>query len=256
MMPPAPAQRKVAVLSTPEALARACAAKFVEAGKEAIMLRGKFAVALSGGHTPAGIYRALGAPPLHGAVDWSRVQFFWSDERAVPADDAASNFAMAQRELLARIAVPAENVHRMPGEQGDLDGAARAYENTLRRHLPLTPQGVARLDLVLLGLGADGHTASLFPGSDAVDEKRRWVVATPPAGGWRRLTMTLILLNAARRVWFLVTGRGKSAMLKNVIQEKRLQSPAQRVQPPGGELIFWADAAAAEQLRPWKAVTR
>jgi len=252
----AAAPRKIAVCSTPETVARACADKFVEAGSDAIALRGKFCVALSGGHTPAALYHLLGQPPQRDLLDWSRVHLFWSDERAVAADHPASNFAMAQRELISHIPLPPANVHRMEGERASLEDAAGSYEKVLRSAAPANPQGIPRLDLVLLGLGADGHTASLFPGEDALDEKRRLVVGTAVAvAGFRRLTMSLILLNAARRIWFVVTGREKSAILKSVIQETRIRFPAQRVRPRDGELIFWADRAAAEGLGAGKTQT-
>ncbi len=254
MNPVAARTKKIAALPTPEALAQACAAKFAETAREAIGLRGKFSVALSGGNTPALLFRELAAPRDGQTVDWQRVHLYWSDERAVPLESAASNFALVQRELIARIAIPTENIHRIPGELGDLPQAAQAYEALIRRNISLNSRGIPRFDLVMLGLGTDGHTASLFPNADELREARKLVVATAAAvAGFRRITMTLPLINAARQAWFLVTGRDKSAILKSVIQEQGIKFPAQRVRPSDGELIFWADKEAVAGLAQQKA---
>ena len=233
----------------PREVAREAAQRFVKTVGEAQAARKQFSVALSGGQTPALFYRELASKKFRAAVDWSRVLLFWSDERAVPPDDPASNFGLAQREFISRVDIPVGNVHRMEAERTDIDRAALEYESLLRKQNAGTLDGVPRLDLVLLGLGTDGHTASLFPRSEALGMHDRLVVASrAPAEGMRRLTFTLPLLNAARRVWFLVTGRAKSGVLRDVIKDEGSEYPARRVRPLEGELLFLLDQEAAESL--------
>ncbi|HEX9347470.1 MAG TPA: 6-phosphogluconolactonase [Gemmatimonadales bacterium] len=240
----------LAVLPSAAALADAGAARFVAAAGDAIASRGQFIVALSGGSTPRDTYLRLGTEALVSKVMWSRVQVLWGDERCVPPDHVESNYRMARETLLDRVPVPALNVHRIHGED-DPATAAEVYEATLRALL-LTPAG-ARIDLVLLGLGEDGHTASLFPGSAAVHEQTRWVMAARAgaASVWR-VTLTPAVINAAAEVLFLVSGGAKAGILRRVLEGPRRpqELPAQAIAPSNGRVRWCVDAAAAADLTP------
>src|SRR5881396_748256 len=240
----------VAVLPTAAALADAAAGRFITAARDAIASHGQFIVALSGGSTPRDTYLLLGTEALVSRVMWSRVQVLWGDERCVPPDHIESNYRMARETLLDRVPIPAENVHRVHGED-DPATAAEVYEATLRALLR-TPAG-ARIDLVLLGLGEDGHTASLFPGSAAVDERTRWVLAAraPAAAVWR-ITLTPAVINAAAEVLFLVSGGAKAGILRRVLEgpHRPQELPAQAIAPSNGRVRWCVDAAAAADLTP------
>lgn len=239
---------KTLVLPTREAAVAAAADAVVSAAKAAIAASGRFLLVLSGGSTPKALYALLAGAEYASRIDWSRTHVFWGDERCVPPTDAGSNFRMARDALLDHVPLPADQVHRMRGEDAPARAAA-AYETILRG---LFPDGVARFDLVLLGMGDNGHTASLFPGLAAVREASRWVVAeyVPEVSMWR-LTLTPPALNAAAQVIFLVVGADKAAMLKRVLQGPREQNllPAQAITPArGGELAWILDEAAAAFL--------
>ena len=234
------------VLPTPEALAEDAARRFAQAASDAVHSHGEFVVALSGGATPRGLYKRLAAPPYVSTVPWSLVHFLWSDERCVPPDQVASNYRTAHEALLAHVPIRAENVHRIRGE--DVPAlAAEAYERTLRTELR-TPE--ARIDLILLGLGEDGHTASLFPGADVPDGDR-WVVARLDGtrSQWR-VTLTPVLINAAAEILFLVSGEVKAAILHRVLEGPRRprELPAQLIAPSSGRMLWLVDAAAARDL--------
>ena len=238
------------VLPSVAALADAAAGRFVAAAGDAIASRGQFIVALSGGSTPRDTYLRLGTGALVSRVMWSRVQVLWGDERCVPPDHIESNYRMARETLLDRVPIPAANVHRIHGED-DPPTAAGVYEATLRALLR-TPAG-ARIDLVLLGLGEDGHTASLFPGSAAVHEQTRWVMAARAAAAsmWR-ITLTPAVINAAVDVLFLVSGGAKAGILRRVLEGPRhpQELPAQAIAPSDGRVRWCVDAAAAADLTP------
>ena len=240
----------LAVLPSAAALAEAAAGRFVAAAGEAIASRGQFIVALSGGSTPRDTYLRLATEALASSVMWSRVQVLWGDERCVPPHDVESNYRMARETLLDRVPIPAANVHRIHGED-DPPTAAGVYEATLRALLR-TPAG-ARIDLVLLGLGEDGHTASLFPGSAAVHEQTRWVLAAraPAAAVWR-ITLTPAVINAAAEVLFLVSGGAKAGILRRVLEgpHRPQELPAQAIAPSNGRVRWCVDAAAAADLTP------
>jgi len=211
---------------------------------------GSFIVALSGGSTPRDTYLRLGTGALVSKMMWSRVQILWGDERCVPPDHVESNYRMARETLLDRVPVPAENVHRIRGED-DPATAAGVYEATLRALLG-TLAG-ARIDLVLLGLGEDGHTASLFPGSAAVHEQTRWVMAArASAASMWRITLTPAVINAAADVLFLVSGGAKAGILRRVIEGPRRpeELSAQAIAPSNGRVRWYVDAAAAAELTP------
>ncbi len=215
------------------------------AAREAIAARGQFSLALSGGSTPKALYQLLATPEWTSRIEWSKTLVFFGDERAVAPDDALSNFKMASEALLQH--VPAQ-VCRMEGEREDLEGAARDYESQLR-------DSGETLDLILLGLGDDGHTASLFPGSPQLGEAEKWVTATPVASlepQVRRLTLTFPAINASRRVWFLASGAGKAERLQQVLSGPRdvQKLPAQGVAPTSGKLLWFLDEAAARLIEP------
>ncbi len=201
-----------------------------EAANEAISERGEFRLALSGGGTPKPVYAALAARP----IDWGKVLITFGDERCVPPDDAESNFRMASEVLLDHVAIPQANVLRMAGEM-DPAAAAAAYESELRRR---SPEGIFRHDLVLLGMGPDGHTASLFPGTVALKELERLVVENhvPQKETWR-LTFTYPLIDAARHVCFLVNSQGKDEILKEVFSGTS-DYPCAAVAPTDGKLTW------------------
>lgn len=233
----------LAVLPGAAALADAAAERFVAAAGDAIASRGQFIVALAGGSTPGDTYLRLGTA-LVSKVMWSRVQVLWSDERCVPPDHAQSNYRMARETLLDRVPVPAANVHRIHGED-DPAMAAAVYETTLRALL--------RIDLVLLGLGEDGHTASLFPGSAAAHEQTRWVMAARAhATSMWRITLTPAVINGAAEVMFLVSGGAKAGILRRVLEGPRRpeELPAQAIAPSNGRVRWYVDAAAAADLTP------
>ena len=235
------------------ALAREAADRFVAAARAATAARGRFTVALSGGSTPKALYQLLAAPPYRDEVDWRKVYVTCGDERCVPPDDDESNYRLAREALLDHVPIPGDQVRRMPGELPDYDAAARAYESTLRRLFGLAPDSreVPRFDLIYLGLGTDGHTASLFPGSPALHERERLVVAPYVEQlGAHRLTLTPPVLNAAREVTFLVAGREKAAIVREVLRSPRDvdRLPAQVVAPTDGRLTWLLDAAAAAEL--------
>lgn len=243
------------ILPTPEALADAAAARFATAAADAVRARGSFVVALSGGTTPRRMYERLAAPPYVDGVPWPHVHILWGDERCVPPDDAASNVRMAREALLDHVAIAPEHVHRIRGEVEPADAAA-SYERTLRRLLG-TPHGPprtvpgARIDLVLLGLGEDGHTASLFPRVIGEGDGDAWTAAVHAAGGvagspWR-VTLMPHVINAAAEVLFLVAGASKAAIVRRVLDGPRRPDalPAQRIAPTDGRLEWLLDAAAA-----------
>jgi 6-phosphogluconolactonase len=227
-------------------VAAEAADRFVESARAAIEARGVFRVALSGGTTPNAVYPLLCSEPRVGRVDWSRVEFFWGDERAVPPDDPESNFGTAYRTFISQLPeVRPEAIHRMQGEAPDLEAAALAYETELRLGFGVRGNRAPEFDLIWLGLGPDGHTASIFVGSSALRETDRWVVATwvPSRQVWR-LTITLPVIAAAREVVFLATGANKANAIRH-IRTGRSPLPAARVR--ARRVVWLIDAAAAGQ---------
>ena len=245
-------EREVVILADAATLAAEAAQRFVAAAAAAVAERGRFSVALAGGSTPAGMYRLLRHDPYRDQVAWGRVLVLFGDERCVPPDRPESNFRMAQETLLTHVPVPAANVLRMAGELPGPEAAAR-YAEQLAESVPSDrPGGWPRLDLVLLGMGDDGHTASLFPGMPVLDEDRRCVAWTAVPDYVRpalaRLTLTLPVLNAARQVLFLVAGRNKALAVEKILTSSDPAAgvlPAGRVQPAAGALTWLLDEAAA-----------
>ncbi len=233
-----------------ETLSWEAAGWFVRLAAEAVAGRGRFSVALSGGSTPRGLYALLAGEPYRSQVPWSQVHVFWGDERHVPPDHPDSNYRLARQTLLDRVPIPPGNVHRIPAERPDPQAAAAEYERTLRTFFG---PGWPRFDLILLGLGADGHTASLFPGTAVLHETER-LVAAPYVDGLsaHRLTLTPPVLNHAANVLFLVAGEGKAATLHAVLEGpyRPERFPSQLVRPAEGRLVWIVDRAAAGLLRP------
>ncbi len=227
------------------ALSRAATEESLRITKAAVSERGRCAVALAGGHTPEQMYR-LWAEQYAERFPWEKMHVFWSDERYVSPDDRRSNYRMAREALLERVPLPGANVHAMPTDMPQPDDAARAYEATLRKFFS---PGEPAFDLVFLGVGGEGHTASLFPDSPALAERARWVVAVrapvePPV----RLSLTLSVLNCARHVFFLVAGTGKQEIIRSIRSDPHSAArryPAAMVRPAGRVVWFLDQAAAA-----------
>jgi 6-phosphogluconolactonase len=239
---------KVTVFGSAEEVARAAAERFAELAQSATRARGRFAVALSGGSTPKRTYELLTGDDYKARVDWPKVHVFFGDERMVPPDDAKSNYRMASEAMLSRLAIPPENVHRING-LGDAVANARLYEDELRTFFNDAPW--PSFDLVLLGMGDDGHTASLFPGTHALDEREAWVAAN-----WveklnaYRVTLTAPAINRAAHVIFLVTGANKAAPLREVLKGEldTHRLPSQLIKPLDGSLEWLVDTAAAARV--------
>jgi 6-phosphogluconolactonase len=245
----APPTFEVRVLPEPEELARAASKEFAGAARDAVQNRGVFRVVLSGGSTPRALYRLLAAGFPRRGLPWRETRFFFGDERCVPPEDQLSNYRMAKETLISPLGISEAQVLRMAGEDPP-PRAARLYEEALRREF-LHTRTAPRFDLVLLGLGADGHTASLFPGSRVLLEKKRWVAAVRAQArpAWR-LTLTLPVLNAARRILFLVSGREKSAVAAAIVKKERghRRFPASRIEPRRGSLLWLLDEEVAGGL--------
>ncbi|MFB0537295.1 MAG: 6-phosphogluconolactonase [Anaerolineae bacterium] len=227
-------------------LARAVAEHFITLATAAIAARRRFVVALSGGSTPRATYALLATEEFATRVDWSRVQVFWGDERCLSPDHPDSNYRMAREVLLDKIPIPPGNVHRIRGELPP-DQAAATYQTELEAVLGAG----GRFDLILLGMGADGHTASLFPDTAALHEQTRWVVAhyVDKLRAWR-VTLTPVAINAATHVTFIVSGPGKAERLQQVLAEPYQPDalPAQIIRPTDGHLLWLVDAAAPAHL--------
>jgi 6-phosphogluconolactonase len=234
-----------------DTLARAAAVQLMELSAAAVAERGVFTLALSGGSTPKKLYALLAKAPEFAAFPWAKTQLYFGDERHVPPGHAESNFRMVKETLLGSGHVPEGNIHRVFAELGDATQAAAEYEAELRRQFPGDEllEGAPRFDVILLGMGPDGHTASLFPGSTGLDEKSKWVIAN-----WvekfktARITFTFPVLDAARAVLLLVAGADKAPMIKQVLGDPKGAYPVERVQPADGVKLWMLDEAAAAEL--------
>jgi 6-phosphogluconolactonase len=243
-----PSARSIEVLANAVDLYHAAAEEFVSVGRAAIGGQGRFTVALSGGSTPKALYSLLASNYANFA--WNRIFLFFGDERHVPPTDPESNYRMVQESLLSKITIPAENVFRVPAENPDAAAAAADYEAQIRRFFEIKPGEFPRFDLILLGMGPDGHTASLFPDSEALNEQSRLVVANWVAKfNTHRITFTFPVLNRAAEVMFLASGPDKADMLHQVLETKITPPlPSQRVEPTDGKLLWMLDEAAAAKL--------
>jgi 6-phosphogluconolactonase len=244
----------VRVLDNLQQVAEAAAEEFISRAQQAIEQHGRFTVALSGGSTPKALHAKLVERTAKNAklLDWSRVEIFFGDERHVAPDDPNSNFRMANETLLSKVPIAPANVHRMRCENPDAAKAAVEYDQELAKSFHLkTEDELPRFDLILLGMGSDGHTASLFPGTPAVQELKKRVVANwvPKLNTWR-VTFTRPVINDAECVLLMVCGGDKAAALREVLRTGSPdQYPVKYVQPTRGELIWMVDKAAASQLQ-------
>jgi 6-phosphogluconolactonase len=241
--------RYLEVLDNLDAIASRAAALFVNRAREASGT-GRFSVALSGGSTPKALHNLLAAPPYRDRVDWSKVHFYWGDERTVPPDSPESNFRMARETLLDKVPIREEQIHRIRAEL-DPATAAALYEDELRQNFHLAVGQLPRLDLIYLGMGPDGHTASLFPHTAALHVTDRLVTANDvPQLNTTRITMTAPVLNNGATVASLVAGQDKAEALAHVLEGPRDPEtyPAQLIAPTDGELYWLVDRAAAAQL--------
>jgi 6-phosphogluconolactonase len=242
------ADPKVEIFGSPQELFHAAAEKFCSLGSGAIEGYGKFTVALSGGSTPRGLHQEL-VTHFASRLDWSKVFFFWGDERHVPPDSSDSNYRMANETLLSKLPIPPGNIFRVPSELPDARQAAAKYEQTLQRFFRPEPDSFPRFDFILLGMGPDGHTASLFPGTAALQEKDHLVV-----GNWVeklntfRITFTYPMLNNAACVMFLVNGDEKAEMVRRALKDSTANLPCQKVRPDDGELLWYLDKGAALKM--------
>jgi len=246
--------REVRILADANSIAQTAAAEFLEAARQAVNEKGSFSVALAGGSTPKALYGLLATNPLLQAkVPWSKIQFFFGDERHVPPNDEESNFRMAEEAMLGKAPVDAKQVHRIKGEKRNAAQAAEEYEQDLRASFRLQAGQFPRFDLVLLGMGPEGHTASLFPGTKALKEERRLVVSNWVGKLFTdRITLTPPVLNNAARVIFMVHGEEKAPALKAVLEGpyEPEQLPAQMIQPKQGKVLWLVDPSAASMLVP------
>lgn len=235
---------EIRIVDTPAMLFQAAASEFIAAAASAIATRGRFSVALAGGSTPKGLYTLLAS--AGSAIPWDKIFFFFGDERHVPPDNPESNYRMAREAMLSR--VPEENVFRIHAEEKDAGTAALLYEQTLREFFQLSPGQFPRFDLILLGTGPDGHSASLFPGTTALNEKSRLVVANwvEKFNAWR-ITLTFPVINNAANVTFLVSGAEKAPILKKILETDE-DFPCKHVQPSNGKLVWLIDRPAASEL--------
>ncbi len=242
-----PATAELRIVDTPAELFRTAAREFATLASQAVKNNGRFCVALSGGSTPRNLYTLL-AGEYATAVPWDKTYFFLGDERHVPPDHPDSNYRMVNEAMFSKVPVPPGNVFRIHAEK-DADVAAREYEETLRSFFKLQLNLMPRFDLVLLGVGPDGHTASLFPGTEALSETKRLVVAN-----WvekfktYRITFTFPVLNHAAYVMFLASGADKAGILHEVLENPNANLPSQRVHPEDGRLVWLVDREAAGLL--------
>lgn len=246
--------RNIEIVPDTEELSRRAAEEFVSRAQEAVRERGLFTVALSGGSTPRSLFQLLvdDRASFRGQVPWGKCHFFWGDERHVSPDHPDSNYRMAWEAMLSRLSIPAENVHRIKSEDPNASKAAEDYERELRAFFRLAPGQLPRFDLALLGMGPDGHTASLFPGTDVLREQTRLVTAP-----WvekfnsHRITLTPLVLNNAAQVIFLAAGLDKKETLREVLQGSYRPEiyPAQLILPTAGQVLWLVDKAAASLLQ-------
>jgi len=232
------------ILKDLESLQNALALNIEERIRETVTRRDRFNLVVAGGNTPRGLYERLAARPA-GSLPWEQVHLYWGDERFVPQADPKSNYAMVEETLLDHIEIPAANIHSIPTDTEQVEQAAAVYEERLRAEFG---DQAPSLDLILLGMGSDGHTASLFPGCPVLEEDQRWVGASnAPVEPKERITLTYPILNNARAVYFLVSGARKADAVRNaVLRDLEKNACPSAFVRPAGELIFWLDQAAAQ----------
>ncbi len=241
-------QPQIMVTNDPSELARTAAGIFRTTAKDCVAQKNLFTAAISGGSTPRDMHRLLAKEPYRSDIPWKETHIFWVDERCVPVDDLASNYGLAKKDFLERISIPFGQIHPMPGGLTPEEGAKK-YEEEMVRVFQIQEKDSPIFDLIFLGMGKDGHTASLFPGAESHSESNRWVIAVK--GGTPnvyRLTLTYGVLNRARRVYFLVSGKEKAPIVRTVLENKDALLPAQKIQPVQGKPIWLLDKEAASLL--------
>jgi len=235
-----------------EAICQAAAALLAQQASQTIEAWGRFTLVLSGGSTPRRLYQILAAEPYRSTIEWDKFRFFWGDERCVPKDHPDSNYGLAFRELLEPLKIAPEYVFPMPADQTDLDVGACDYQKDIGVGMEVWPfEPPPAFDLVFLGMGPDGHTASLFPHTQALANTVHWVLPNfVPRLNAHRLTMTPTLLNRAKTICFLVAGADKAESLREVLEGDRdtERLPSQLIQPESGNLLWFIDEAAAAKL--------
>ena len=243
---------KIQIVADADVMNRVAAETIVNHVTESLQIRDFYTFALSGGSTPRGLYALLAnEAQVREKIPWDRVHFFWGDERHVSPDHPDSNYHMANNALLSKVPIPSTNIHRIRAEVSDADKAAADYEQEIRRFFKIDGRQIPRFDCALMGIGPDGHTASLFPGTAALEATRRLVVAN-----WvekfqsYRITMTVPVFNNAEHIIFLVSGQEKANILASILAHRRESDsyPVQLIRPDHGELIWIVDAAAAGHL--------
>ena len=240
-------KREIIICRGIDDLAQQAAAEFAKLAQSSLREKRRFAVALSGGSTPRALYSLLATPEFTRQISWPQIHLFWGDERCVPPDNPESNYRMVREALLAKTEIPPDNIHRMAGEK-EPHIAAAEYEEELRDFFQLAPNAFPRFDLILLGLGEEGHTASLFPSSEALQETKRLVVATYAAKlNAHRLTLTLPVLNHGAVVLFLIAGASKAPIVTEILRDdgQAARFPAARIQPVDGRLVWLLTEDAA-----------
>lgn len=252
-MSPNTTRKSTVVFPDRQSLAEGVCQRLVEMVQEAIDRQGRCAVTLSGGTTPRAVYARLAEKPFRSQISWSKLHLFWGDERGVPPDHPESNYRMAKETMLSHVPIPEKNVHRVPAELPPRE-AAQQYEKELKAFFAQKPPA---FDLILLGLGTDGHTASLFPYSRILAETGKWVAAGYASEklGWR-ISLTLPIFNAAKQVYFVVSGKNKAEVIKKVFDLEKPDPalPASLVHPSSGGLSWLLDADAASLLEGWEEV--
>ncbi len=240
-------QYPVHIYNNTDALSRAAAQRWIELAEQAIKARGQFHIALSGGTTPRSLYECLASPEFAGRVDWQHVHVWFGDERTVPPGHPDSNYRMACEALLSHVPIPPAHVHRIEAEK---DAAAQAYETLITASIPRSAAGVAQFDLILLGLGPDGHVASLFPDTAILQERVRQVAAVhvDKLNTWR-ISLTLPVIDSARHIIVLVAGAAKAEIVRQILTEgqRSVPYPVQMIHP-AGTFEWYLDAAAAQAL--------
>ena len=253
MMVPISKNQKIEIVTDAKAMSRTAAEILIEHIAESLHTEDVYSIALSGGSTPRNLYALLADDPgLREQIPWQRIHFFWGDERHVPPDHPDSNYQMAYEALLSKVPVPPANIHRIRAENPDADKAAQEYARDMRRFFGIAGSEPPRFNCVLLGMGSDGHTASLFPGSPALEEHKRLVVAN-----WVekfnsfRITLTLPVFNNADLVLLLVSGEQKAKIIKAVLagDPEKIRFPVQHIQPNAGVLTWILDQSAASYLK-------
>lgn len=243
-------ERELKVFAGVKELNDFAANEFAGLAREAIQARGRFTVALSGGSTPKKLYALLASDKFGTQIEWHKIHFFFGDERFVAPDSEESNYRMANESLFSRIKIPAANIHRFPTEKGDARTTAESAAKALGEIFNLQENEFPRFDLILLGIGADGHTASLFPETDALQETQKIIVENYVSKFQAfRLTFTFPTINNARNIIFLIAGEDKAEILKEILENKSKNFPAQFVEPINGKLQFLVDEKAASLLK-------